>query len=161
MFLMVLGSLTFSGCITGPGVSGNLGYSQDRRVVIVGEKVSPDIAVYYQRRYDAMVWYTPSKGLMKDSAAVIFKGLGPSPAMRSLINELESINYTLGRWEIIVPKIGEGYFLATLKDMPSGDLSHARGDIVLIDSNGNRDMEQQVARVTDNSFFVTYEFQKY
>ena len=34
----------FPGCITGPGASGNLGTSNDRRVVIVGEKVSADIA---------------------------------------------------------------------------------------------------------------------
>ena len=151
----------FSGCITGPGASGNLGYSQDRRVVIVGEKVSQDIAVYYQRRYDAMVWFTPTQGIVKDSAQVILKGLGPSEAMRSLINELKSIDYSLGRWEIIVPKIGEGYFLATLKDMETGSLAHARGNIVLIDSKGNKEMEAQVARVTNNNFFVTYEFQKY
>lgn len=160
-YSLVISSLMLSGCITGPGVSGNLGYSQDRRVVIVGEKVSSDIAVYYQRRYDAKVWFTPSQGLMRDSAQVILKGLGPSPAMRSLINELKSINYSLGRWEIIVPKVGEGYFLATLKNMENGSLAQARGNIVLIDSQGNRDMETQVARVTDKSFFVTYEFQKY
>jgi len=160
-YLFILSPIFFSGCITGPGVSGNLGYSQNRRVIIVGEKVSPDIAVYYQRRYDAMVWFTPTQGLMKDSAQVILKGFGPSEAMRSLINELKSIDYSLGRWEIIVPKIGEGYFLATLKDMDTGSLAHARGNIVLIDSNGNKDIEAQVSRVTDNSFFVTYEFQKY
>ena len=159
--LLMVSSLMLGGCITGPGASGNLGYSQDRRVVIVGEKVSQDIAVYYQRRYDAMVWFTPTQGMLKDSAQVILKGLGPSRPMRSLINELMSINYTLGRWEIIVPKIAEGYFLATLKDMSAGSLSHARGNIVLIDSKGNRDIEIQVARVTDNGFFVTYEFQKY
>ena len=160
-YLFILSSLMFSGCVTGPGVSGNLGYSHDRRVVIVGEKISQDIAVYYQRRYDAMVWFTPTQGLMKDSEQVILKGLGPSPAMRSLINELESINYTLGRWEIIVPGLAEGYFLATLKDMGPGSLAHARGNIVLIDSKGNKDVEAQVARVTNDSFFVTYEFHKY
>jgi len=160
-YLSILSSLMFGGCVTGPGVSGNLGYSQDRRVVIVGEKVSRDIAVYYQRRYDAMVWFTPTQGMVKDSAEIILKGLGPSKAMRSLINELNSINYTTGRWEIIVPKIAEGYFLATLKDMQSGFLSHARGNVVLIDSKGNKDMEAQVSRVTNDSFFVTYEFQKY
>jgi len=159
--VLVVSLLVLSGCVTPPGVTGNLGYSQDRRVVIVGEKVSEDIAVYYQRRYDAMVWFTPTQGLMKDSAQVILKGIGPSQAMRSLINELKSINYTLGRWEIIVPKIGEGYFFETLKDMETGSLSHARGNIVLTDSNGNKDIETQVERVTDNSFFVTYEFQKY
>ena len=160
-YVLVLSSLMLSGCITPPGASGNLGYSQDRRVVIVGEKVSPDIAVYYQRRYDAMVWFTPTQGMVKDSAQVILKGLGPSKAMRSLINELKSINYSLGRWEIIVPGIAEGYFLATLKDMETGSLAQARGNIVLIDSKGNKEMEAQVARVTDNNFFVTYEFQKY
>ncbi len=149
------------GCGTPAGVSGNLGYSQERRVVIVGEKVSQDIALYYQRRYDAMVWFTPTQGMVEDSTKVILKGLGPSQAMKSLINELKSIDYSLGRWEIIVPKIGEGYFLATLKDMETGALAQARGDIVLIDSKGNKDMEAQVARVTNNSFFVTYEFQKY
>jgi hypothetical protein len=149
------------GCITGPGANGNLGYSQDRRVVIVGEKVSPEIAVYYQRRYDAKVWYTPTQGMMKDSEQVILKGFGPSVAMRTLINELKSINYSLGRWEIIVPRIGEGYFLATLKDMETGSLAQARGNVVLIDSKSNKDMEAQVGRVTNNNFFVTYEFQKY
>ena len=160
-YLSILTLLALGGCITGPGAAGDLGYSQDRRVVIVGEKVSPEIAVYYQRRYDAKVWYTPTQGMMKDSEQVILKGFGPSVAMRTLINELKSIDYTLGRWEIIVPKIGEGYFLATLKDMDTGALGHARGNIVLTDSNGNKEMENQVGRVTNNNFFVTYEFQKY
>ena len=160
-YLSILSLLTLGGCITGPGAPGDLGYSQDRRVVIVGEKVSPEIAEYYQRRYDAKVWYTPTEGLMKDSEQVILKGFGPSVAMRTLINELKSIDYTMRRWEIIVPGIAEGYFLATLKDMDTGALAHARGDVVLIDSKGNKDMEVQVGRVTDNNFFVTYEFQKY
>ena len=153
--------LCFSCCVTPPGVRGDLGFSQDRRVIIVGEKVSQDIAIYYQRRYDAKVWFTPTEGVVKDSAQVILKGFGPSVPMRSLINELKSINYSLGRWEIIVPKIGEGYFLDTLKNMDEGSLAQARGDIVLIDSKGNKDMEAEVARVTRNSFFVSYEFQKY
>ncbi|MDE2027435.1 MAG: hypothetical protein KGK03_02295 [Candidatus Omnitrophica bacterium] len=151
----------FSGCITAPGVNGTLGYSQERRVVIVGEKVSPSIAAFYQRKYNAPVWFTPTRGLLKDSAEVVLKGFGPSQAMRSLINELESINYTTGRWEIIVPGLAEGYFLDTLKNMGDGALAHARGDFVLIDSNGNKEVEAQVARVTNESFFVTYEFRKY
>jgi hypothetical protein len=159
--VIYLTCLLLCGCMTGPGASGNFGYSQDRRVVIVGEKVSKDIAMYYQRRYQAQVWYTPTQGMMKDSAQVILKGFGPSRAMRSLINELKSINYSVGRWEIIVPKIGEGYFLGTLKDMPKGSLAHARGKIVLIDTRGNKDLEVQVGRVTNNNFFVVYKFQKY
>jgi len=158
LFLTVL---FLGGCVANPGVIGTLGYSQDRRVVIVGEKVSPDIAVYYQRRYDAMVWFTPSQGVLRDSEQVLLKGLGLSEAMQSLINELKSINYTMGRWEIIVPGIAERYFLATLKDMGTGSLAAARGNIVLIDSKSNKDIEAQVARVTNDSFFVTYEFQKY
>src|SRR5580698_3704077 len=121
-YLFALSSLMLAGCITHPGASGNLGYSQYRRVIIVGEKVSPDIAEYYQRRYDAMVWFTPSEGIVKDAVGVVLKGIGPSVAMRSLINELKSINYSIGRWEIIVPKIGEGYLFATLKDMETGSL---------------------------------------
>ncbi len=161
MVLSLPGFFWLGGCISGPGVRGDLGYSQDRRVVIVGEKVSSEIAAYYERRYDAKVWYTPTRGLLKDSEAVIFKGLGPSEAMRSLINELLSTNYSLGRWEIIVPKIAENYFLSTLRSMDAGSLAHARGEIVLIDSKNSREMEAQVARVTNGSFFVTYEYQKY
>ena len=81
--------------------------------------------------------------------------------MKSLINELKSINYTVGRWEIIVPKIAEGYFLGTLKNMNKSVIAKARGTVVLIDSSGNKDMEQQVERVSDGNFFVSYEFQKY
>jgi hypothetical protein len=159
--LLCLGLAAIGGCITPPGVSGNLGYGQERRVVIVGEKVAKEIAAYYQHRYDAKVWFTPpDQGQMKVSFKEIFR-LGPSVAMRSLINELKSIDYTLGRWEIIVPGTGEDYFLATLKNMETGSLAHARGNIVLADSKSNKDMEAQVARVTGNSFFVTYEFQKY
>lgn len=154
-------ALTVGGCASAPIVSGTLGYSQDRRVVIVGENVAQDIAVYYQRRYDAMVWFTPPEGMLKHSTQAILKGIGPSTAMRSLINELQSINQTMGRWEIIIPGIAEKYFLVTLKEMQDGALSHARGNFVLIDSQGNKDVETQVARVTNNSFFVTYEFQKY
>jgi hypothetical protein len=157
---LILLGFWLGGC-TPPGMGGSLGYSPERRVVIVGENVPQDIALYYQRKYDAMVWYTPPKGMVKDSEQVIFKGFGPSVAMRSLINELESINYTVGNWEIIVPGITEGYFLETLKNMSSGSLSHARGDFVLIDSKGNKDIEAQALRLGGGNFFVSYEFQKY
>jgi hypothetical protein len=156
--MLLLGSLALCGCVSGPGASGDLGYGQERRVVIVGEKVSPEIALYYQRRYDSEVWYTPPES--KDSADVFFK-VGPTRAMRSLISELKSINHTLRPWEIIVAGVAEAYFLTALKYMDTGALAHARGDIVLIDSKSNKDIEVQVARVTNGSFFVTYEFQKY
>ena len=153
--------LALSGCFADPGVVGNLGAGEDRRVVIVGENVSPEIAVYYQRRYDAKVWFTPSQGEMKDTRDEILNNLRPSTAMRSLINELKSIDHSLGRWEIIVPGVAERYFLMTLKFMDTDSLAHARGDVVLTDSRSNKDIEAQLNRVSDGGFFVTYEFQKY
>lgn len=149
-----------AGCASGPVERGHLGYVDGRRVVIVGEKVDPGIAEYYQRAYDAMVWFTPSGGKIADSANRLVEGVGASRGMRMLMAELISINYTIGRWEIIIPKIAEKYFLATLSHMKTGALAKARGMIVLIDSTGNKEMEVQVKRVTGDNFFVTYELQK-
>lgn len=143
-----------------PSTQGSLGYGDARRVVVVGERVAEGIALYYQRKYDAVVWFTPSEGVLADSTSKILKGIGPSYAMRALARELKSINYTVGRWEILIPKIAEGYFLTTLKHMPTNSLSKARGMVVLIDSSGNADMEQEVQRVSDGNIFVSYEFQK-
>ena len=150
-----------SGCTSpAPYINPSLGFEDGRRVVIVGDKVSGDVAYYYQRKYDALVWFTPSEGMMVDSAHRMLQSVGPSRSMKVLINELKSINYTIGRWEIIIPKTGEHFFLETLSHMETKSLSKARGMIVLIDSSGNKDMEAQVKRVTDGNFFVTYEFQK-
>ena len=38
---------------------GELGFSQSRRVVIVGENVQPEIALYYKRKFDCQTWFTP------------------------------------------------------------------------------------------------------
>ena len=150
-----------AGCAQPPLTAGSLGYQDSRRVVIVGESVATAIAVYYQKKYDAQVWFTPDEGkIIKNANNFLQSGLGPSVAMRALINELKSVNYTVGRWEIIVPKIAEGYFLATLKAMAAGDMAKARGTVILIDSSGNKDMEKEVQRVTGGGFFVAYEFQK-
>lgn len=138
-----------------------LGFSDERRLVVVGENVREDIALYYQKKYSALVWFTPYQGRISNAANnFIESGVGPSRAMRVLINELKSINETVGRWEIIIPKIAEGYFYNALKNMPTGSLSRARGMVVLIDSKGSTDMEAQVKRVTGGNFFVTYEFQQ-
>ncbi len=157
--LVLMIALVLGGCAGTPSLQGHLGYEDGRRVVIVGEKVDPGIAEYYQRAYDAMVWFTPSEGKIVDSANRLIE-IGPTKAMRMLIAELKSINYTVGRWEIIVPKIAEGYFLAVLSRMERNSLEKARGMVVLIDSAGNKEMEAQVKRVTGDNFFVTYEFQK-
>ncbi len=159
--IFVLTALTLAGCAQPPMTTGTLGYEDKRRVIVVGENIRPEIAVYYQKKYDALVWFTPYEGAIANKANNFFQsGLGPSVAMRSLIRELESINQTFGRWEIIVPKIAEGYFLSALKNMPDKKLAKARGLVVLIDSNGSPAMEAEVTRVTDGNFFVTYEFQK-
>ncbi len=149
------------GCAAPPETTGSLGYENSRRVVIVGENVDPNLAVYYEKKYDALVWFTPYKGrLVKNTDNFFQSGLGPSVAMRSLIRELESINYSLGEWQIIIPKIAEDYFLAALKNMKDHSLSKARGLVVLIDSTSNKDIEAQLKRVTDDNFFVSYEFHK-
>lgn len=127
----------------------------------MGENINPYIASYYQKKYDALVWFTPYQGHFVNKATNFLQnGFGSSVAMRSLIAELKSINYTIGKWEIIVPGLAEGYFLATLKRMEDHSLSKARGVIVLIDSKSNKEMEEQVQRVTDGNFFVSYEFHK-
>lgn len=153
--------LSFLGCATTSRPTGMLGLSDNRRVVIVGEHVDPNIALFYQKKYDAMVWFTPSEGLIVNSASKIVHSFSQSYAMKTLIAELKSINYTVGRWEFIVPKTAEGYFEGVLSHMPKKSLSHARGTVILIDSKGNKAMEEQVMRVTDGNFFVSYEFQKY
>ena len=159
--IFVAVALIGPGCAQPPLTTGSLGYESSRRVVVVGENVNKEIAAYYHKKYEALVWFTPYEGRFAHNAVNFFEsGLGPSMAMRSLINELKSINYTVGRWEIIVPKIAERYFLSTLKYMKTEELSKARGIVVLIDSSGNPDMEAEVARVTAGNFFVTYEFQK-
>ena len=153
--------LSCAACVPTAPMQGQLGYSDYRRVVIVGENVRPEIALYYEKKYTALVWFTPYEGTVANAANNLMEsGIGPSRAMRALMNELQSINYTVGRWEIIVPKIAEKYFLNTLKNMGAGAFSKARGAVVLIDSKGFTEVEREVLRVADGNFFVAYEFQK-
>jgi hypothetical protein len=160
-FWLLFSCLLFSSGCTSVGTNGNLGTENSRRVVIVGENVDPNLGIYYQKKYDALVWLTSYKGKFAHEANNLFQsGLLPSVAMRSLIKELKSINHTAGPWEIIVPGIAENYFLATLKAMENHSLSKARGIVILIDSKNNRDIEVQLKRVTDGFFFVSYEFHK-
>ena len=150
------------GCSRLPTTQGALGYSEGRRIVIVGEHVDQAIAFYNQKKYRAPVWFTPSEGKLADTANDLIDkvNLAPSAAMLGLINELKSINYTVGRWEIIVPATGEAYFLATLHHMSNGALSKARGMVLLTESKGNPRMDREVKRVTDGNFFVSYEVEK-
>ncbi len=160
-FKFFIGLSILSGCAQPPATTGSLGFEDKRRVVIVGENIEKEIAIFYQKKYDALVWFTPYEGkVAKVTNNFLQSGLGPSVAMRSLINELNSINYTFGRWEMVIPKISENYTLATLKNMPDHAIAKARGMFILIDSSGNAAFEKEVKRVSDGSFFVTYEFQK-
>ncbi len=160
IYIFLAGTL-FSGCMKPPSSTGSLGFADTRRIVIVGENVNSDIAGYYQKKYDALVWFTPFQGRIAYKAHNLLQsGIGPSVGMRSLIRELKSINYSIGQWQIFVPGIAENYFLATLKSMEDHSLSKARGMVVLIDSKGNKDIEIYLKRVTDGSFFVNYEFGK-
>ena len=153
--------IILTGCASPPTTTGSLGFEDSRRIVVVGENVDPNIAVYYQKKYDALVWFTPYEGKLTNKVNNFLQsGMGPSVAMRSLINELKSINYTVGQWEIIIPGLAENYFLATLKNMDDHSVSKARGSVVLVDSKGNKDIEEQLKRTTDGDFFVSYQFHK-
>ena len=161
MCVMMIALLFCPGCAPMPNIQAQLGYSESRRFVVVGENVEASLARYYQRKYECPVWFTPYRGGFSNATTNFLEsGIGPSRAMRLLIKELKSINDTVGRWEIIIPKIAEKYFFNALKSMPKSALSKARGMVVLIDSSGFPDMEREVERVSDGSFFVTYEFQK-
>src|SRR5262249_42231204 len=114
-----------------PMPPGQLGFSDSKRVVIAGENVRQEIAAYYQKEYDALVWFTPYRGSVANAADNLWEsGLGPSRAMWGLINELNSINGSIGRWQIIVPKIAEKYFLKALKNMKTNALAKARGMVI-------------------------------
>lgn len=149
-------------CGPGPSVpKGRLGYSEFRRLVVAGENVKPEIAAYYKKEYQAVVWYTPYRGRVANATDNFFEsGIGPSRSMRALVGELQSINHTVGRWEIIVPKIGEKYFFNTLKSMKTSSIAKARGMVVLTESSEFPEIEREALRVSDGNFFVVFESQK-
>ncbi len=145
-------------CATPIAQKGSLGYSDKRNIVVVGENVEESIAEYYQKKYDALVWFTPYQGSVANfTNNIVESGIGPSKPMRSLIVQLKSMNQTMGRWQVYIPKIAESYFIRTLKHMENGSLSKARGSVILIDSNHAPEVEKEVNRVSDGSFFVEFE----
>ena len=150
--------LALYGCATSLPIQGDLGYGSKRQIVILGENVPEKVAVFYQKEYDALVWFTPERGefaTFKEN--LLESGLGSSKPMRALIAQLKSINLTLGRWEIYIPGFAEKYFLRTLKHMKTGDLAKARGMVTLIDTASSLDIERELERVSQGSFFVSYE----
>ncbi len=159
-YLILIFIVLVCGCAKPPQTTGSLGYEDSRRIIIVGENADPNVAGYYQKKYEALVWFTPFEGRFVNKANNFFQsGLGPSVAMRSLMNELKSINYSVGQWEIFVPGMAESYVLNTFKNMEDHSLSKARGVVILLDSKSNRDIEDQVKRLADGNFFVRYELE--
>ena len=155
LFIVSLGLCFLAACAPPGKITGDLGFNENRRVVILGENIEPSIALYYQKKYDALVWFTPFEGDVAHFAQTMIEApIGPSKPMEGLIAQLQSINQTVGRWEIYIPKIAEKYFSTTLKHMQQGALSKARGTVLLIDSPKAKELETQVKRVTQGSFFV-------
>lgn len=148
-----------SGCATTPSsTSGNLGKSSYRNVVILGEHINRGIAQEYANKYNASVLYTPGRGFLSDTVSNSLRGtLGPSRAMRDLINELKSINNTEGDWTLIIPSLAEKYFLVVLRNMEDGALSNAKATVYLVDeSSKNEAIETEVGRVSGGRFTIKY-----
>ncbi|MBU4312818.1 MAG: hypothetical protein KJ706_08900 [Candidatus Omnitrophica bacterium] len=118
-----------------------------RKIVILGEGITNQVAFQYAASYRAVVWHkeTTSPGIVE-----------PGPAMKELIIELQGINDTEEKWEFIIPGIAEEFFFVTLKNMDNDSLSKAKGTVYLPDSSKNESMEAAVQRVSNGSFVVIY-----
>lgn len=136
--------------------SGQMGKSEYRRFVVL-DRATGDEAMQYAGKYDASVLFTESRSGIADA---VTKGLtatlGPSSAMKGLMNELRSISNTLGEWEIIVPGVTERYFLVTLRNMEDNAVSNVSGKVRLVDSIENSEIDKEVSRVFGDSFQVIY-----
>src|SRR3989338_5840405 len=113
---LILLSAVLAGCSIAAS-SGQMGKSVHRRFVVL-DRATGDEARQYARKYDSSVLFTESRGGIADA---VTKGLtatlGPSSAMKGLMNELRSLSNTSGEWEIIVPAAIERYFLVTLRNI--------------------------------------------
>lgn len=146
-----------SGCATVPRSSGNLGSGEYRTLIILGEHIDNNLATQYANKYNAPVYFSPSRGYIANAVSDSLRGtLGPSSAMKGLIKELKSINNTDGEWKLIIPGIAERYFLVTLRNMEDGTLSNVKGIVYLIESSGNEAIEKEIKRVSGESFSVKY-----
>lgn len=152
---LILLSAVLAGCIMAP-LPGQLGQSEYRRLVVLN-RATQDEAGQYANQYNAKVFYTQTRGVMADAVTKGIVGtVGPSRAMKQLMNELRSISNTSGEWEIIVPGVTERYFLVTLRNMEDNAVSNSSGEIRLVDSTENSVIAQEVNRVLGNSFKVVY-----
>lgn len=151
-------SLLLSGCATTPSsTSGNLGKSQYRNVVILGEHINSEIAQQYADKYNASVLYTAGRGFLADAVSNSLRGtIGPSKSMRDLILELESMNHAYGEWVLIIPPSSENYFLVTLRNMEDGALKDADASVFLIKGVKNDAIESEIMRVSGSRFKIKY-----
>lgn len=148
MFLLCFGLIGSAVISSGDEPEQKISEMKFRKVVILGRGVDAKLAFQYANSYRAVVWYKETKDV---------EGIAePGPAMKELINELKDINATGEEWEFIIPGIGEEYFLITLNNMDKGALSNATGTVYLPDSSKNKSIENEVQRVSDGSFVVTY-----
>jgi len=148
--------LLLGGCATAAS-QGRLNNVEFRKFVILGEQVSSDTAVLYANKFNAKVFYTPSRGAI---AAGVVKGLtgtlGPSSAMKSLMNDFRSMSNTSGEWEIVVPNIAERYVLVALRNMENGAVVNAKGKFYLCESKENSAFVSEVKRVFGDGFNVEF-----
>ncbi|MFC1620798.1 hypothetical protein ACFL2G_00700 [Candidatus Omnitrophota bacterium] len=118
-----------------------------RKVVILGEGITNQVAFQYSTSYRAVVWH-------KEETSPGIKE--PGPAMKELIVELQGINATEEEWEFIIPGIAEEFFFVTLKNMDNDSLSKVKGTVYLPDSSKNDSIEAGIKRVSNGRFVVIY-----
>ena len=155
----ITGIFLLSGCATTPSATtGSLGKSQYRNVVILGEHINSEIGQQYADKYKARVLYPPGRGFLADAVSNSMRGtLGPSRAMRDIINELKSINNTEGEWTLVIPSLEEKYFLVVLRNMEDGAISNVKATVYLVDeSSKNEALEIEVKRVSGGSSSIKY-----
>lgn len=133
---------------------GKIGLAEKRRYLVL-HRASVLEATQYADTYNVTVLYHETRGITAD---VMTKGLttivGPSRAMKHLINELKSMSNTSGEWEFIIPRVAERYFLVTLRNMEDHSVTNASGKVILVDSHENTNISSEVNRVMGEGFKV-------
>lgn len=148
--------LALSGCSMAVS-EGRIGKSEHSRFVVLGESVPEEEVKACANQYNAVVFYTPSRGYLAGGVTrALTSTIGPSSFMRSLMNEFRSMGDSSKDWEVIIPKRTKRYFLITLRNMENNAVVNARGQIILPESSTNGEIEKEVARVFGNSFEVNY-----
>jgi hypothetical protein len=145
------------GCATVPSGGAKIGQNDIRQVVILGEYASPEVANNYANQYNALVFYTKSRGSGSDAVSSGMSSIfGPSRSMKMIIQQLESISNTQGDWQFIIPEDREGYFLEVLKNMNDNSIYNCNGKVYLLSKKKNKKIEMELIRVTNGALEVDY-----